>query len=457
LDQQNPKAALYTRHALASGAWLFVQQLVVASSTIFIILVMENLKEPTIETALIYLVLFVISLTIVYIPTAASEIQLERARFASRKYYLQMFVNINKRRRTFARKHYKREHQSWIANESGAVYQEATELIYQAFATFLNATLNIIVIAVVIDYRFIVWYAGAAVLLYVVSLLSRNILIRTSLKLQTTRKSLTDHLLRAWDNVLIGNNHNISLWARLHTKCLKDAESAAVKNTMTRLVISSLTAVGAMLIIAIGVYIYIIENISNYTALAIVIITFPRQILVLQSIFYFFGHIIEWHGVAARLESLNNPLKLHHQKNPTDFICLDQIDIVINNGTLDITSVDDFITKVSKLKSGRITLRGDNGSGKSTLLAYLCESLGKQAFFLPASNLSLIFHDTAIGLGSDGQNAAAVINELLTISLPKVVALDEWDANLDNSNIQYFYKELNTLSEQHVVIEVRHN
>ncbi|MCC7459880.1 MAG: hypothetical protein IT286_01135 [Proteobacteria bacterium] len=156
----------------------------------------------------------------------------------------------------------------------------------------------------------------------------------------------------------------------------------------------------------------------------------------------------------AKLLGLDKPMNITNLDQLKRFCDFKEIEFNDGSNLLKYSEIVDFIDDLKKIKNGRITIRGKNGSGKSTMLSHLAEALGRDAFYLPTKS-DLIFKSDVMK-SSDGQKMLQVVDEISSVDLPKYLILDEWDANLDLENIKTLDQKIAKISQNNVIIEVRH-
>ncbi|NBW80646.1 hypothetical protein EBR21_02725 [bacterium] len=268
--------------------------------------------------------------------------------------------------------------------------------------------------------------------------------------------------LTTWDNLTIGNTTNTARWSSSLDSCFENLAVKRLKLTTLREV-SSLLSTWAAMIPVLGSNVWMVTHASSSAELALFVATLPRQLMVLNHL-----HIVSsWSGFFHELRERHQGLKSALSEVPAHI--RREHDGRIRFGELKLTPIDgatatdgfeihtcseNVAVWAQGKKHGRFRVEGGNGSGKSTLLRSLKESLGSEAFYLPAEHSALDF-PVAGGLSS-GQRARFIL-ESLKISAPRVLLLDEWDANLDIRQRSLLDQLIGQLSERHLVLEVRHN
>jgi ABC-type transport system involved in cytochrome bd biosynthesis fused ATPase/permease subunit len=103
------------------------------------------------------------------------------------------------------------------------------------------------------------------------------------------------------------------------------------------------------------------------------------------------------------------------------------------------------------LQNGRYVVTGPNGSGKSSYLKQLMTQ-STDAIFIGPDNSLLLPED-------DGRSTGEKVSDMLSMILqdaPRLVLLDEWDANLDVKRRSTFNDHIELMSKTRIVVEVRH-
>ena len=435
---------------------LFAQQIIVAASTIFIILLGKSiaLHAPSVT----WLLLFIISLMIVYLPGIASLIYLEKAKFIAFKKYVLIFSDSNMNHASlFNNEEFRHRHDPWLTNESFLVINETSSLLYNWISTGCNALLNIAAIGLLIEPSLFFAYLLSFLLLIVSIKTSKNLLENTASKFQENRNSMNQTLLSGSDSILISNSYNLRLWLTSFKSQWNLATNSAIKVITQTNISSAITMILALLPIAFTTLWFFYKHFTDYAILATLIVTLPRQIQIIQNIFSVFSHAMEWHGIKGKLKGLLKALT-HDGKDGSGLdkkIIWGHLNIILAGENWAPKTLEEFLTKLANLDKGRITIRAPNGSGKSILLCLIKEKLSEKVFFLPATS-RLLFQSTMNQSLSQGEKAMFILNEVHQNETSKILLLDEWDANLDNLNKKKVSGQIDLIASGRVVIEIRH-
>ncbi len=450
------RKTLLNRDAVLSTFWSTLQQIVVAASTFFILKAIASVTSGDTSAGMMFIGFFVASLVLVYVPNTVSMLYLQRWRISSLSSFVSSFIEHNKGQAPFGHARNKSQTESWLTNESFTVYDTATNLLYQIYSTALNSAFNILIIAVSLDRRLLLWYLAAGVALVSAHFVFKKKISNVSLEMQQSRKDLSNAMLSAWDNVFIGNQHNLGHWLRHFEIQIRAAKSTATRYDGVRSLISSATVCVALVVVAIGNGIFLFENAEDVPKVAALLITLPRQLQIIQSIFAFFNLTLSWAGTSGQLKELEKIVRLSAADDESEkFIDFDVITFSDGNAVCKMASLHEADQRLTQLQSGRWTLRGRNGAGKSTLLAALKKSWGDNAFLLPSRFGDLRF-TRDFQAHSDGNRLLAVFAEISQLQDVKAVLLDEWDANLDGENLTAVSLAIDELARTKLVLESRH-
>jgi hypothetical protein len=136
--------SLLNRACAVTGLWATVQQLVVASSTYFIVEAIRGATAGNYAAALHFSLAFVASLIVVFVPNTLSVIWLQRWRLRAFAAFVECFAAGNSGRTSYAHSRDKSRYESWLTNESVTVFETGTRTLYDIYQIFLSTVLNVI-------------------------------------------------------------------------------------------------------------------------------------------------------------------------------------------------------------------------------------------------------------------------------------------------------------------------
>lgn len=426
--------------------FLLIQQIIVASSTYFIARLAQSLTEESIS--ILYVVLFAVSLVAVYVPAYYCVTNTERAKYDAHKLYNDDFHTV------FLGKTYllsSDELQSTatttLAQESNYTLETVIDSIFDISALVLNVLFNVLVIAWFLDGTLLLGYAVGIVFASMFVHFRRHALKTAAKTDQQSRLNLTAKLFDSWDNVVIFNKHNYTLYNNIVQKSFAIAKNNSVKSTSIQHINSSLGMIILMLPVFLVTAFIFNKNWHDAATMAVLIATLPRQIQLLQMCYALIGYHTSIGVIKTMLDGILEVLQ-PTAVNLDNYIQADQIRVKQTGEIFDSTQLP---------KQGRVTLVGNNGVGKSCMLLKLKEDYQEQAYYLPAKhNLYFNYKSDKAHKGSTGQQLIKQIQEIREDDQSRIVMLDEWDAHLDRENTQIIDQHLDELAQTRLIIEVRH-
>ncbi len=200
-----------SQHLRIALLFLLIQQIIVASSTYFIARLAQSFAEEGVS--LLYMVLFALSLIVVYVPAYFCVINMERAKYDAHKLYNDSFNTA------FLGKGYllsSDELQSTatttLAQESNYTLETVIDNIFDILSLLLNVLFNVLVIAWFLDGTLLLGYALGIILASAFVHYRRHTLRAAAKTDQQSRLNLAAKLFDSWDNIVIFNKHNYTLY-----------------------------------------------------------------------------------------------------------------------------------------------------------------------------------------------------------------------------------------------------
>ena len=448
--------SLFRAHAWKGAGLVVIQQLIAVSSTIWITRFIASIQRS--EPWGLWLGLYLASLILPYLPGALALISLTKAKAQGCIDYVNYFVAAHSGRVTEWADQGNRSHkESILSGQAIPVIRHYLDYSYHLLSTSLNVILNIVTVAIVLAPSFLVAFAvglsAAAFVLY----LQKKRKGALALDAQQSQIRWTAILLRLWDNVVLGNRHNMEQWIDRSTKRAGHFQKSTVHLESFSQGISVAMAFCLMVPVFATTGYLAFVNQANIVWLGMLAVVLPRLFLILSYSYDMVLVLADIPMQRKQFKTVTDTLDLSQFLDPHH--AAERFGERIQWEKLQVSGLE---TKVSdpelldKLPAkGRITCCGENGAGKTSWLLLLKLRKGDGAFYLPAKH-HLDFA-TDISTLSTGQSAAAIVGEIFREIDTPVVLLDEWDANLDHANTAEISKMIDQLAERVCVIETRHN
>lgn len=319
--------------------------------------------------------------------------------------------------------------------------------IFDIYLFALTILLNVLSISLVIDANFSYVFIVSGVISAIVFFAYSKRVESAVEAEQTTKIDYFGYILKSWDNVFLKNTSVNKLYSGiLNDKYQQTRFSIGKAASSSEGLVLVLTVISSLPVFALIVSLTLAHK-SDSVFLAGLLVTIPKQLMILSNFRAFFGQITNLAAFKARFKSSwdNSDVSSNNLKEQ---IHLEHIQINQNA----FSSIQEIEMLVQSKKSGRLVIRGKNGSGKSTLLLYLNQTL-PDSFYLPASPRLEISKE--LGAESTGERVLKHLEFVRQQDTP-ILLLDEWDANLDTNNRALLEQELDLIAQRKLIIEVRH-
>jgi ABC-type transport system involved in cytochrome bd biosynthesis fused ATPase/permease subunit len=449
--------------AFACFSLLTLQQIIEASSTIWLVLLMNRITTG--DNFFPYLYLYLITLVIPYIPGCLAYIFKITWKQEAQRSFINSFVTSNQSQiADWNNRGIREEKLSILTAEGPSALHALIDYIFDLFGYILSVFLNILSLSIVVEPLFSLAYGFSVAAVLVVMKFKKRIQQRLTQKALTARVDLYQSLLASWDNVLLGNRYNFKLWEdrtnqRLK-RCLQKNVDLERFDQILAIVICLMTSIPSLIV----VIHYVNIHQHDRTALASFLVTLSVLFWILYYTYQTLSLMFIWGVHRSKLASIYKAIqptpasvlalekKVKWQKIHLNFSTIAPENQMSMPGPHLISSHHELLPHTKQ--SGRITLRGENGAGKSTLLILIKHALADRAFFLPTQNH--LFFSSETNKYSTGESLKNRLIEILEKVEVDVLLLDEWDANLDNENQEKLSILIDELATKKCVIEVRH-
>lgn len=439
------------RYSLFVLLFVVIQQLIVASSTLWI----AKLGNAVVEGGQIYpwLVLFISSLVIVFLPGMGANFYLEKAKYCSFHEYVICFEKAfcgkaSIRTDTSVRN----EIQPYFNNEAWLVLDHSYTFFSDIITTATNVLFNVVVLGFVVDRKFMFAYLLSVPIFIILLSITKRKSEKLAIDTQIARTGLMQSLLPGWDTILINNKLNTDVWWREFTKKYYNSLRATLSSTFFVELVFNLSVVLAVSPVLIVIFLVIWQSRFQPEVLIVLVATLPRQVQIVQHISFVVMNAVRWHVTKAKIVGIVSILTRGDNKSLPK-IMWDELSF--EGVSKPINDLDSLLKQIESATAMRITIRGKNGSGKSSLLNHLKGVYGNKAFLLPTTS-DLLFPTTVNKTFSSGEKIQASLRDLYQLEDISFFLLDEWDGNLDVGNTSIIDNEINKLAKKRCVIEVRH-
>lgn len=449
---------LKNRWAISCFALLTVQQIIEASATLWLVTMMRKIVAH--ENFFPFLYLYLSSLIIPYIPGCIANICKITWKQEAQRSFINAFVASNSSQiGEWSNKGLKEEKLTILTTEGPNALHALIDYVYDLFSYVLSVFLNIFALSIVVEPLFGIAYGLSVLTVLVVMKIKRRLQRRLTQKALTARIDLYQSLLAAWDNVLLGNRYNFSLWqsktSQRLNRCLQKNVELERFDQILAIIISLFTSLPSLVVVVYYVYMHRFDT----DHLVAFLVTLPVLFTILSYTYQTLSLIFRWSMHRSKLISIYKAIQpiRDYQVSMEKKVKWPKIFLAEAKGTphpvaSTLNSYHELLPHTNY--SGRLTLRGENGAGKSTLLMLLKNALSDRAFFLPTQNqLSFLSETNKYSTGESLKNRLVEILEKVEAD---VLLLDEWDANLDKENQEYLSALIDELALKKCVIEVRH-
>ena len=434
---------------------LLLQQLVVASSSVWIRNFTDNIDNP--DLSFYYLLLFFISLTLPHIFGAISTVFLQLFDTELFTQIVSLFSNsFAEKIQIYNNKQARSNIESTLTQEVRAYSNDFTTFIYNFAAASMSVLFNVVTIGIFIDAKIASFFVLGFILSSVTLWSTSGTNSKHSLLALNARLDIQNSLLRFWDNNIIGNKSHSALW-KSHTN--SKIAFWKKKEINRALVLQSIMVLSCLCsILPFTIYFLVQVSQNNFTKASLLVYAtlFYRFFQVIISATFLYNVVAQISNIKSRFKELKSKLNAQHpMTNITDQIKPEKI-FYQSESSLQkqcVKNTDAFISFLKNQKTGRIFISGENGSGKTCLMLLLKQTLN--GTYLPA-----IHHlETTLesdGQGSTGQIQSRHLSALLESDEITPLLLDEWAANLDSVKRDVFQKLISQSAESRLIIEVGH-
>lgn len=439
-------------------SFAFVQQAIVALSTVMIAKLSQTVVSGDEYT--FWLILFLISLTIVYIPTTLTNYFINKAKYITYADFINKFsIEAYNHPHRFLNSTFRDEKEAYFTHEAWLIIQEDYNFFIDMFSLIFNVGLNVIVLSYFLNGSFLLSYICSIPIIILCVYGSKSTLQKRSDKSQRSRSEMLQLLGSGWDTILIGNIWNVCIWKDKFMRKCNISDKSQRRLTLTIDIMSMITLFLSALPIFIVLFISFSNAVGEPEKLAVLVATTPRQVTTIQHLSDTIGLFVNLNDKIRRTKQIPIKLNFSEQLLSKGKISWGKVFISKAKDKKPINSFNDLIMYTDNFSKGRYTITGDNGSGKTTLLAEIKMKLNDEAYMLPNQSKMIFLNETNHKEFSTGEKTIENLKEIATNicnTKVSVLLLDEWNANLDKENINILNKNIDDLSREFCVFEVLH-
>ena len=436
-------------------AFLFItlEQLIVGFSTYSTIKIANFAIVGDRDKMIIYLIFFIASLVIVYIPGIIAKYFAIRSRFTGFKSYI-FYYKKNYFNSPFLLNNIQHLNKikGFFVNEGVNGIFQFNNFLLDVYSLSLNIAINILVIGVLIDNKIIPMYFLGFPLILLIYIRSKKKIENIAVEVQKANMDFLQKSSEAPSIIVSGNTYHYNKWEK---NFYSSFDKIVKKSEHEMFFLESITNLSFLLtILPVFVRIVIIFLHSDINIVIALLATLPRQTQIMQYLNEILNYITNFKKLKTRLAGILQAVQKDKSlgKGEIDF---EKINFHYNDTDVSFSDFETAFDYIREVKTGRITLRGNNGSGKSTLLFLIKREL---------KDVALYFSPTIDFMTTLNRQLNYSTGELLKIELSEVVdnsdahflLLDEWDANLDGENLDTINRLIDTVSRNKVIVEVRH-
>lgn len=444
------KILLFDPVAMVAIILIVVHQSLIASSAFFLTRLIEYQQSG--GAFKIYLILYILSMVIPFVPGCLSFVALEYWTNRAHKKYTNWFSKVVFGKADIYRNNKGKENiESMLSRNSFGIISSYISFIHNFITFSLNSALSMIVISFLLPANLVSGYAISLCLSVAIIFVLKGPIQKCAIDSENQLVPYGDCLGRIWDNVVLGNIHNFLAWEKDKNHFAKKYYAASNKLAAILQLGNLLLGLAGLIPTCYLIYHLIAGDAVDAALAAAVIVNLTRIFHILNSLSALIYQTLDWSAMNARVAIL---FDMHESSKAEILASSNPYGTIAMNGAV-VSRYDVEIEKIKGQECGRFTIRGANGSGKSTFLLELKKALGRDALLLPANLNGLCWQSNYKDL-STGQRVLKILNEVSEIEGVKYLLLDEWDANLDTDNVQRIDRSLDELANHQVIVEIRH-
>lgn len=433
-------------HFLYALAFTLLQQLLLATSTYHIALAGIALSNGKISSTLLNISLFFIFALMAYLSSSASTLLSTRASNNIWKTYSSAKLLSATESVQYSSENNKRSVSQWLGAEALPTVAHACEFYLDMVSVTLNIVLTLAVFYLTLGWEIASAIAASLVVSFTLVMILRHTIEISAGAMQQRRQEALLSIEPAWTSSMFGSRRMRADGLRI----LDEKTHRYFREINRYVLLEQLVACGPIVISTLALTgIFQFTDLFTASIAGALVAVLPRCLQVFGNVHSLCIYLSQFFLVSAKLRNLDGfcaRLDRYAKMHEAPLWSVS----VLDTFTQKKTHPGDLLQELHRKKNGRYLVTGDNGSGKSTLLKIIKDRQADAILITP----EIQFLESGSAL-STGERRLREIENVLSMS-PSLLMLDEWDANLDESNCRKIDQLLDEASRKMVVIEVRH-
>lgn len=434
---------------LAALGFTVTQQILLALSTYYIARAGLALGQSEIDQAMACISIFFLFALLGYVASSIASLFSNRASNAAWEQYVTDTLANSTEHLQLASEKNKKTISQWLGGEALSTLNYTCAFYVGFISVGLNIVLTLLVFYLSIGWQITLVMGASLVVSLVFVLVLRKRIEQAAGAMQQRKLDALLSVERTWNAAMFGNRPMRKAgFGELHDKV------GGYFGEVNRYALMEQVVACFPIIISTAAVLLLLQysNLFTLATIGALVAVLPRSLQVFGSVHSLSIYLSQFYLVRAKLRNLEGFIHTLDTYYAMYSAPLHGVSI-IETATAACVPPQTLLKVIvgSEIKSGRFTVTGSNGSGKSTFLKVIKQSVPDALLLTPETRF--LAFDKAL---STGQSSIREI-EFALASLPSVLMLDEWDANLDEENCRRIDALLDAVSCRVIIIEVRHS
>lgn len=424
------------------------QQILLALSTFYIARAGQTLESGDVRKILLYVSLFFTYALLGYVSSSAASFFNTRAANEAWKKYTNTTLVCSTENLQQASQNNKKMVAQWLGGEASSTIGYACGFYLGFVSVALNVIFTLLVFYISVGWEITLAMATSLAISLVFVMILRRRIEGAAGDMQSQKLKALLSVELAWNSAMFGSKKMRD--TGFHNLNEKYGSYFHVLNKyvlLEQLVACVPIVISTVAVIALIQY----STIFTLAVVGTLVAVLPRSLQVFGNVHSLSIYISQFYMMRTKLRNLKNFTSRLDKYHLMFSMSLKNIKIRKHSADKDIQP-EEILECLRKgtISPGRYTVTGRNGSGKSSFLKIVKSIIDDSILITPETNF--------LDASSDLSTGELKIKELDNVLLlrPHILMLDEWDANLDESNFSKINMLLEDASRQAVIIEVRH-